>query len=94
MKKLLITSAFIGLSFILSAQTIVKKGEDGNYTFVEKSDSNGVTPNGLFLTDKDGKKLVVYVTRKGKEFVWATSKKTSKPYRKYIATQKYAVSKN
>lgn len=94
MKKTLITLAFASLSFVLSAQSIVKKGSDGNYSFISKDTTKQYVANGLYLLDKDGSKLVVYATRKGKEFVFATSKKTGKTSRKYIALQKYSTVKN
>lgn len=88
MKKLIFTIALTATSFVVSAQTIVKKGDDGNYTYVAKPDSQNYTANGLYLIDNKGKKLTVYATRKGREFVFATSKKTGKEYRKYITLAK------
>lgn len=89
MKRLIFSIALMTTSFVVSAQTVVTKGADGNYFILAKEDmARSYEPNGLFLTDSKGKKLIVYATKKGKEFVFATSKKSGREYRKYITLDK------
>lgn len=89
MKKLIISIALQSLSFFSSAQTKVFVDESGNYVQLAKSDTSKTTykETGKYFIDKSGVKLPVYLTEKGKEFVFVVSKKGNK-YRKYLTVSK------
>ena len=90
MKKVLLSIAlFYSLSTVSKAQTKVFIDESGNYVQLAKSDTSKTTykETGKYFIDKSGVKLPVYLTEKGKEFVFVVSKKGNK-YRKYLTVSK------
>lgn len=89
MKKLIISIALQSLPFFSHAQTKVFVDESGNYVQLAKSDTSKTTytETGRFFIEKSGVKLPVYLTTKGKEFVFVVSKKGNK-YRKYLTVSK------
>lgn len=89
MKKLIISIALQSLSFFGHAQTKVFVDESGNYVQAVKSDTSTVhyKETGKTFIDKSGAKMPVYVSDKGKEFVFVVSKKGNK-YRKYLTVSK------
>lgn len=77
---------FFSMCFIkhVRAQNVVRKGN----TFVEQRDSsskrNGATKTVYTYTDSKGQVDTIYLSSTGSAFVWKTSKKTGKKYRKYL----------
>lgn len=77
---------FLSMCFIkhVRAQDVVRKGN----TFVEQRDSSskrgGATKTSYLYTDSKGRTDTVYISSTGSAFVWRVSKKTGKPYRKYL----------
>ena len=65
-----------------NAQNVVRKGS----TFVEQADStkqNGVKTKWTYV-DKNGVEYPIYLSSKGKAYIICTSKKTGKPYKRYL----------
>jgi hypothetical protein len=85
MKKSIIALGFALASFASFAQTKVTLDNSGDYVAMASApDSASYKPTGGYLKEKSGERLPVYVSKKGKEFVFCTSKKTGKTYKKYI----------
>lgn len=92
MKKVFLSIAlFYSLSTVSKAQTKVFVDESGNYVAMTKTvndtSKTTYTETGKFFIEKSGVKLPVYLTTKGKEFVFVVSKKGNK-YRKYLTVSK------
>ena len=92
MKKLIFSiSLFCALNSTCKAQTMVFVDESGNYVPVTKTANDTAKTTyketGKYFIDKSGVKLPVYLTEKGKEFVFIVSKKGNK-YRKYLTISK------
>jgi len=92
MKKVLLSIAlFYSLSTVSKAQTKVFVDESGNYVAMTKpvndTSKTTYTETGRFFIEKSGSKVPVYVSSKGKEFVFVVSKKGNK-YRKYLTVSK------
>lgn len=68
----------------LKGQKIIRKGD----TFIELPDSSnkrsGAKKTKYLYTDAKGVTDTVWISSKGKFFLWKTSKKTGKKYRKYL----------
>ena len=82
MKKLIIAAILLG-SLTANAQNIVRNGN----VFTEvshKKETKEPTPTVYIYEDSGGEQHLVYLSETGKAFVWMTSKKTDKTYRKYI----------
>lgn len=67
------------------AQTVVRKGN----SFYQQSNSNKIEKDsavfsGYYYFDTKGIKYPIYISSKGKCFIWRTSSKTSKPYKHYL----------
>lgn len=65
-----------------NAQNVVRKGS----TFVEQADStkqNGVKTKYTYM-DKNGVEYPIYLSSKDKAYIICTSKKTGKPYKRYL----------
>ena len=68
------------------AQNVIRKGD----VFVQVSDSNATKIKGSYSMTKfiyqtsDGTKYPIYMSEKGKCFIFRTSKKTGKQYRQYL----------
>lgn len=68
-----------------NAQSVVRKGN----TFYQQSNSNKIEKDSATLTsyfyiDNKGVKYPIYMSGKGKCFIWRTSSKTGKPYKHYL----------
>jgi hypothetical protein len=91
MKKLILSIALFTFSYVSNAQTKVFIDESGNYVAMAKpvNDTSKTTykETGRFFIEKSGAKLPVYISDKGKEFVFVVSKKGNK-YRKYLTVSK------
>lgn len=84
MKKLILSIALFYSLSNAKAQTKVFVDESGNYATAQSSTiSQECKPNGKFFIQKNGLKLPVYETSKGKLFVFVTSKRGN-IYRKYL----------
>ena len=71
------------ISLGMKAQNVVRKGN----TFIEqKSDStrSNATKTDMLYTDHKGQTDTIYLSSKGKAFIWKVSKNTQKRYRKYL----------
>lgn len=67
------------------AQSVVRNGK----MFIQQSNSNKIekdsaTLTGYFYIDAKGVKYPIYVSSKGKCFIWRTSAKTGRPYKQYL----------
>lgn len=71
---------FLVLSQHLQAQNVVRQGK----VFVQSSASGDSTKTDYEYQDKDGNKYVIYLSSKGKAYVWMKSKKTDKLYKRYL----------
>jgi len=83
MKKYIISIALLLVSFLISAQTKVKKDITGNYVAVQVQDSTTYDKTKEVFADKKGIQYPIYITKKGKHFINVTSKKGT-AYRKYL----------
>lgn len=68
-----------------SAQSVVRNGN----TFYQQSNSNTIekdsaTLTGYFYVDTKGVKYPIYMSSKGKCFIFRTSAKTGKQYKQYL----------
>ena len=68
------------LSQGLQAQNVVRNGK----VFVQSSTSGDSTKTDYEYQDRDGNKYVIYLSSKGKAYVWMKSKKTGKLYKRYL----------
>jgi len=80
------------IAFLLACacigQTKVKKDLQGNFVYArETGTTTPARETWKFLILKDGTKLPVLLTSKGKLFVNRTSKKTGKVYRQYLTVE-------
>lgn len=91
MKKVILSIALFYSLQTAKAQTKVFVDESGNYVAMTKTanDTSKTTykETGRFFIEKSGTKVPVYVSDKGKEFVFVVSKKGNK-YRKYLTVSK------
>lgn len=91
MKKVILSIALFYSLSNAKAQTKVFIDESGNYVAMAKpvNDTAKTTykESGRFFIEKTGSKIPVYVSDKGKEFVFVVSKKGNK-YRKYLTVSK------
>ena len=62
------------------AQNVVRQGK----VFVQSSTSGDSIKTDYEYQDKDGNKYVIYLSSKGKAYVWMKSKKTGKLYKRYL----------
>lgn len=76
-----------GAAFLCSitAQNVTRKGK----CFYQQSNSNKIekdsaTLTGYYYQTTDGTKYPIYMSSKGKCFIWRTSSKTGKPYKQYL----------
>ncbi len=83
MKRILIITAILGLSFGLKAQTVTKDAQ-GNYIAVKALETTEKAKDtGKTFTDTKGNVYPVYVSKNGKLFVIRTSK-TGTQYKQYL----------
>ena len=68
------------LSQGLQAQNVIRNGK----VFVQSSTSGDSTKTDYEYQDRDGVKYTIYLSSKGKAYVWMKSKKTGKPYKRYL----------
>jgi len=91
MKKVILSIALFYSLSNAKAQTKVFIDESGNYVAMAKpiNDTSKTTykETGRFFIEKTGSKIPVYVSDKGKEFVFVVSKNCNK-YRKYLTVSK------
>lgn len=84
----------IALTVKAKAQSIIRKGN----TFIELPDSSakrgGYTKTKNLFTNKNGRTDTIYLSSKGKAFVFRTSKKTGKTYRQYLPEITKMLNKN
>jgi len=77
---------FLGAAFQeCRAQNVVRNGK----VFIQQSNSNKIekdsaTLTGYFYVDAKGVRYPIYMSSKGKCFIWRTSSKTNKPYKQYL----------
>ena len=80
------TFIFLGAAFQeCRAQNVVRNGK----MFIQQSNSNKIekdsaTLTGYFYVDAKGVRYPIYMSSKGKCFIWRTSSKTGKPYKQYL----------
>lgn len=89
MRTIFFSLLFSLFSFAATAQTVATKTADGNFEQVEvkptvESLTKGCEKSPAMFRDKDGKQHPVYLSKSGKMFYVATSKKTGNPYRRYF----------
>lgn len=84
MKKTIISLAILlSLSFAGFSQTITKDAK-GNYTEAKDSTGATATKTGKIFTDKNGIVYDLYISKRGKLFVYKISKTTGKSYTYYL----------
>lgn len=84
----LVAFAFIFLSAVFQecrAQTVVRKGN----TFYQQSNSSKIEKDsavfsGYHYFDTKGIRYPIYISSKGKCFIWRTSSKTGRQYKQYL----------
>ena len=64
----------------IRAQNVIRNGN----TFVQSSTSGDSTKTDYEYQDRDGVKYTIYLSSKGKAYVWMKSKKTGKLYKRYL----------
>lgn len=67
------------------AQTVVRKG----HSFYQQQSTNKIAKDsavfsGYHYFDTKGIRYPIYISSKGKCFIWRTSSKTGKPYKQYL----------
>ena len=62
------------------AQNVVRNGN----VFIQSSTSGDSIKTDYTYQDRDGNKYVIYLSPKNKAYIWVKSKKTNKPYRRYL----------
>jgi hypothetical protein len=67
------------------AQNVVRKGN----TFYQQQSTNKIAKDSAVFTgyhyfDAKGIRYPIYMSSKGKCFIWRTSSKTNKPYKQYL----------
>lgn len=70
----------LAISNGLKAQNVVKNGK----VFVQQSSTGDSTKTDYQYQDRDGVKYTIYLSSKGKAYVWMKSKKTGKLYKRYL----------
>ena len=68
------------LSQHTQAQNVVRQGK----VFVQSSSTGDSTKTDYEYQDRDGNKYVIYLSSKGKAYIWMKSKKTGKMYKRYL----------
>lgn len=68
------------LSQHTQAQNVVRQGK----VFVQSSTSGDSTKTDYEYQDREGVKYTIYLSSKGKAYVWMKSKKTGKLYKRYL----------
>lgn len=68
-----------------NAQTVVRKG----HSFYQQQSTNKIAKDSAVFTgyhyfDTKGIRYPIYISSKGKCFIWRTSAKTGKPYKQYL----------
>lgn len=68
-----------------NAQSVTRQGK----IFIQQSNSNKIekdtaTLTGYYYQTADGTKYPIYISSKGKCFIWRTSTKTGKQYKMYL----------
>ena len=76
----LILGMLICSSIGVLAQNVIRNGN----VFVQSSTSGDSTKTDYEYQDRDGNKYVIYLSSKGKAYVWMKSKKTGKMYKRYL----------
>ena len=71
---------FIAISNGMKAQNVVKNGK----VFVQQSSTGDSMKTDYQYQDRDGNKYTIYLSSKGKAYVWMKSKKTGKLYKRYL----------
>lgn len=94
-REMLQAFAYVALAFTLiflcaalqecRAQSVTRQGK----LFIQQSSSNKIekdsaTLTGYFYIDAKGVKYPIYISSKGKCFIWRTSAKTGKQYKQYL----------
>lgn len=64
----------------IRAQNVIRNGN----VFVQSSTSRDSTKTDYEYQDRDGVKYTIYLSSKGKAYVWMKSKKTGKLYKRYL----------
>lgn len=64
----------------IRAQNVVRQGK----VFVQSSTSGDSTKTDYEYQDREGVKYTIYLSSKGKAYVWMKSKKTGKLYKRYL----------
>ena len=90
MRKILFTLTLVVISSLftittaMAAKKIVRKGKN----FIEQSSGPSIKKDNPTKTDylytSSGDVDTIWISSKGKAFVWKVSKKTGKKYRKYL----------
>lgn len=76
----LILGMLICSSIGVLAQNVVRQGK----TFIQSSTSGDSIKTDYEYQNKDGVKYTIYLSSKGKAYVWMKSKKTGKLYKRYL----------
>ena len=71
---------FLVLSQHTKAQNVIRNGN----IFVQSSTSGDSTKTDYEYQDREGVKYTIYLSSKGKAYVWMKSKKTGKLYKRYL----------
>ena len=71
---------FIAISNGMKAQNVVKNGK----VFIQQSSTGDSMKTDYQYQDRDGNKYTIYLSSKGKAYVWMKSKKTGKLYKRYL----------
>ena len=73
----------LSLAMPIQAQNIKREGN--TFTQLSTTKEKGKeTPTEYKYVDSKGEVHTVYLSSTGKAFIWVTSKKTGKPYKKYL----------
>ena len=76
----LILGMLICSSIGVLAQNVVRNGN----VFIQSSTSGDSIKTDYEYQDRDGNKYTIYLSSKGKAYVWMKSKKTGKQYKRYL----------
>ena len=77
---IVLVASLLALSLGAKAQNVRLEGN----VFVQQQTAGDSTRTEYYYQDKDGMKYPIFLSSKGKAYIWMRSKKTNKMYRRYL----------
>lgn len=77
---IVLVASLLALTLGVKAQNVRLEGN----VFVQQPIAGDSTRTEYYYQDKDGMKYPIYLSSKGKAYIWMKSKKTGKMYKRYL----------